>query len=306
MMTEMDWAFIIETRLKHVQHLVARGSGNILWDSEGYFFLHKSEATAETNFQVPKEAISLHHSLSGKITDYKKRPHVFTLRLANWKEYLFQSTQQADMQNWMQALNMAASVHSSPPLPAAVGRQKRFSRPLLPSSSSRLSWQDQLKKHETKSMELEKELATHREMPPDQNAKGIVLKDYKLKSDYLEYELMRFKTYSYLLQAGPSSTPRRGADLTLGAEGNSNGRALSDIADGSADQPVFRAQKNKEEKSCAERNSCQEFRQFKVFRIEETSLEVVNLSLPPSCKNVTITAASHKALLTQVNKHPVE
>ncbi|XP_071830210.1 uncharacterized protein [Apostichopus japonicus] len=206
-------------------------------------FLHKSEATAETNFQVPKEAISLHHSLSGKITDYKKRPHVFTLRLANWKEYLFQSTQQADMQNWMQALNMAASVHSSPPLPAAVGRQKRFSRPLLPSSSSRLSWQDQLKKHETKSMELEKELATHREMPPDQNAKGIVLKDYKLKSDYLEYELMRFKTYSYLLQAGPSSTPRRGADLTLGAEGNSNGRALSDIADGSADQPVFRAQK---------------------------------------------------------------
>lgn len=54
---------------------------------------------------------------------------------------------------------------------------------------------------------------------------------------------MRFKTYSYLLQAGPSSTPRRGADLTLGAEGNSNGRALSDIADGSADQPVFRAQK---------------------------------------------------------------
>ncbi|KAJ8022727.1 PH and SEC7 domain-containing protein 3 [Holothuria leucospilota] len=209
-------------------------------------YLHKTEATADSHFEIPKEAISLHHSLAGKTPNYKKRPNVFTLRLANWKEYLLQCTEPTSMQNWMQSLNMAASVHSSPPLPAAVGRQKRFTRPLLPSATSKLPLQNQLKNHESKCKELEQELATHRENSPDSSAKSTVTKDYKLKTEYLEYEVMRFKTYTYLLQAGPPSAPRDQTELH--SEGNSNGKATSptSVASGDSEQPVFRAHKDRD------------------------------------------------------------
>lgn len=56
-------------------------------------------------------------------------------------------------------------------------------------------------------------------------------------------QLMKFKTYSYLLQAGPSSSSKGGTGLWT--EGNSNGSAPTNttVVDGSSGQPVFRAHK---------------------------------------------------------------
>ena len=38
-----------------------------------------------------KNAVSIHHSLAMKASDYSKRPNVFYLRTADWRVYLFQA-----------------------------------------------------------------------------------------------------------------------------------------------------------------------------------------------------------------------
>ncbi|XP_022108257.1 PH and SEC7 domain-containing protein 2-like isoform X3 [Acanthaster planci] len=164
-------------------------------------YLHKSEMHHQMHFNTPKEAVSIHHSLSSKVSNYSKRPNVFNLRLANWREFFIQCLDSQDLQNWMQALNLAAAVHSAPPLPAAVGLQKTFRRPLLPSSPSKLNTQEQLGSHERKVESIEQELEDHRSYPPDQGQRASVMKDYQTKQEYLEYELSRFKTYIYLLRS---------------------------------------------------------------------------------------------------------
>jgi hypothetical protein len=44
-----------------------------------------------------------------------------------------------DCQLWIDAINYAAASLSAPPLPGACGSQKKFQRPLMPSSYTRLS-----------------------------------------------------------------------------------------------------------------------------------------------------------------------
>ncbi|XP_038060786.1 PH and SEC7 domain-containing protein-like isoform X2 [Patiria miniata] len=190
-------------------------------------YLHKSEMHHQMHFNSPKEAVSIHHCLASKVPNYNKRPNVFNLRLANWKEFLMQclpcddkqnqeagattdsntpqgSSDTQDLQNWMQALNLASAVHSAPPLPAAVGLQKTFRRPLLPSSLTKLNMQEQLANHERKVESIEQELEDHRTYPPDQGQRTSVMKDYQIKQEYLEFELSRFKTYIYLLRSQPT------------------------------------------------------------------------------------------------------
>lgn len=43
------------------------------------------------------------------------------------------------MQSWITRINTVAAMFSAPPFPAAIGSQKKFSRPLLPGSTSKLS-----------------------------------------------------------------------------------------------------------------------------------------------------------------------
>lgn len=43
------------------------------------------------------------------------------------------------MQSWITRINTVAAMFSSPPFPAAIGSQKKFSRPLLPGTMSKLS-----------------------------------------------------------------------------------------------------------------------------------------------------------------------
>ncbi|XP_033113894.1 PH and SEC7 domain-containing protein 1-like isoform X2 [Anneissia japonica] len=164
-------------------------------------YLHKSDIASQLNFHKPKESHSLHHCLATKDTEYSKRTNVFRVRHSDWSEYLTQCSDANEVQLWMQAFNIAAATLSTPPLPAGCGSMRRFTRPLLPSSSSKLSRAEQLQNHETKVAELEHELEEHRSYPPDKSARAAVLKDWDDKREYLEYEMTRFKTYVYLLQS---------------------------------------------------------------------------------------------------------
>lgn len=43
------------------------------------------------------------------------------------------------MQGWIKKINCVAAVFSAPPFPAAIGSQKKFSRPLLPATTTKLT-----------------------------------------------------------------------------------------------------------------------------------------------------------------------
>ena len=44
-----------------------------------------------------------------------------------------------ECQDWVDTINFVASSLSAPPLPGAVGSQRKFQRPLMPSTKTKLS-----------------------------------------------------------------------------------------------------------------------------------------------------------------------
>uniref|UniRef100_K7FM51 Pleckstrin and Sec7 domain containing 3 n=1 Tax=Pelodiscus sinensis TaxID=13735 RepID=K7FM51_PELSI len=157
-----------------------------------------------------KNAVSMHHALASKATDYEKRPNVLKLKTADWRVLLFQAPSPEEMQAWINKINCVAAVFSAPPFPAAIGSQKKFSRPLLPATTTKLSQEEQLKSHETKLKQISTELAEHRSYPPDKKLKGKEVDDYKLKDHYLEFEKIRYEIYVALLKEGGKKLLRSG------------------------------------------------------------------------------------------------
>ncbi|XP_062436137.1 PH and SEC7 domain-containing protein 1 [Rhea pennata] len=148
-----------------------------------------------------KNAISIHHSLATRASDYSKRPNVFYLRTADWRVFLFQAQNPEQMHSWITRINVVAAMFSAPPFPAAIGSQKKFSRPLLPSSCTRLSQEEQVKSHETKFKAMSAELVEHRSSLPEKKVKGKEYEELKQKEEYLEFEKSRYGTYAMLLRA---------------------------------------------------------------------------------------------------------
>uniref|UniRef100_A0A3P8QWX4 Pleckstrin and Sec7 domain containing a n=1 Tax=Astatotilapia calliptera TaxID=8154 RepID=A0A3P8QWX4_ASTCA len=148
-----------------------------------------------------KNAVSIHHSLAMKASDYSKRPNVFYLRTADWRVYLFQAPNAEQMQSWITRINTVAAMFSSPPFPAAIGSQKKFSRPLLPGTMSKLSEEEQVRSHEARFRAISTELAELRSYPPDRKVKGRELEEYRQRDEYLDFEKTRYGTYVMLLRA---------------------------------------------------------------------------------------------------------
>ncbi|XP_033840069.1 PH and SEC7 domain-containing protein 1-like isoform X2 [Periophthalmus magnuspinnatus] len=149
-----------------------------------------------------KNAVSIHHSLAMKASDYSKRPNVFYLRTADWRVYLFQAPNAEQMQSWITRINTVAAMFSSPPFPAAIGSQKKFSRPLLPGTMSRQTEEEQVRSHEARFRAVSTELAEVRSCPPpDRKVKGRELDEYRQRDEYLEFEKTRYGTYIMLLRA---------------------------------------------------------------------------------------------------------
>ncbi|XP_051251727.1 uncharacterized protein LOC127361270 isoform X2 [Dicentrarchus labrax] len=170
-------------------------------------YLQKDEYRAERELSEDdvKNAVSIHHSLAMRAADYSKRPNVFYLRTADWRVFLFQAPNAEHMQSWITRINVVAAMFSAPPFPAAIGSQKRFSRPLLPGSNTKLSQEEQVKSHENRFRAVSSELAELTASTPDRKVKGRELEEQKLRQEYLEFEKTRYGTYAMLLRAKLSS-----------------------------------------------------------------------------------------------------
>ncbi|KAM4730017.1 uncharacterized protein FYW61_010397 isoform 2-T3 [Anableps anableps] len=166
-------------------------------------YLQKDEYRTERELteEDVKNAVSIHHSLAMRAADYSKRPNVFYLRTADWRVFLFQAPSGEQMQSWITRINVVAAMFSAPPFPAAIGSQKRFSRPLLPGSNTKLSQDEQLKSHENRFRAVSSELAELAASTPDRRVKGRELEEQKLRKEYLEFEKTRYGTYAMLLRA---------------------------------------------------------------------------------------------------------
>ncbi|TRY79049.1 hypothetical protein DNTS_011028 [Danionella cerebrum] len=105
------------------------------------------------------------------------------------------------MQSWITRINTVAAMFSAPPLPSTVASQKKFSRPLLPGSASKLSQEEQVQAHESRFLSISTELAQLRSLPPERKVKARELEEYRLREEYLEFEKTRYETYSMLLRA---------------------------------------------------------------------------------------------------------
>lgn len=109
---------------------------------EGYFFQLTFMFTSQLSTQISDSVhntIRIHHALATKATDYKKKQHVFRLQTADQSEFLFQTSDSKELQSWIDTINFVCGSFSAPPLEGGVGSQKRFQRPLLPSSQTKLS-----------------------------------------------------------------------------------------------------------------------------------------------------------------------
>ncbi|XP_065096569.1 PH and SEC7 domain-containing protein 3 isoform X4 [Paramisgurnus dabryanus] len=167
-------------------------------------YLQKDEYKPEKSLSEDdlKNAISVHHALAIKPVDYEKKPNVLKLKTADWRVFLFQAQSPEEMESWMRIINSVAAMFSAPSFPAAIGSQKKFSRPLLPATTTRMSQEEQLKSHEAKLKHVSTELAEHRSYPPDKKVKAKEIDEYCLKEHYLEFEESRYEMYVKLLKEG--------------------------------------------------------------------------------------------------------
>uniref|UniRef100_A0A3Q1JLV1 Pleckstrin and Sec7 domain containing a n=1 Tax=Anabas testudineus TaxID=64144 RepID=A0A3Q1JLV1_ANATE len=167
-------------------------------------YLQKDEYRAERELteEDVKNAVSIHHSLAMRAADYSKRPNVFYLRTADWRVFLFQAPNAEQMQSWITRINVVAAMFSAPPFPAAIGSQKRFSRPLLPGSNTKLSQEEQVKSHENRFRAVSSELADLTGSTPDRKVKGRELEEQKVRQEYLEFEVRGYTRSHASLHSG--------------------------------------------------------------------------------------------------------
>lgn len=100
-------------------------------------YLHKDEHGLKNDSL--HNAVPIHHALATKAADYTKKEHVFRLQTAEQAEYLFQTSDSKELQSWIDTINFVSASLSSRALPGAVGSQRKFQRPLLPCSNTKLS-----------------------------------------------------------------------------------------------------------------------------------------------------------------------
>ncbi|KAM8732266.1 PH and SEC7 domain-containing protein 2 isoform 1-T2 [Acanthopagrus schlegelii] len=148
-----------------------------------------------------KNAVRIHHALATRATDYSKRANVLKLKTSDWRVFLLQAPSEEEMMSWIFRINLVAALFSAPAFPAAIGSMKKFCRPILPSSSTRLKQEEQLLSHESKLKQMSLELEEHRKNAPSVDPKSREWEEFRLKEHYLTYEKTRYETYITLLQA---------------------------------------------------------------------------------------------------------
>ncbi|KAM6923839.1 PH and SEC7 domain-containing protein 2 [Xenentodon cancila] len=166
-------------------------------------YLQKDEYKPDTDISEVdlKNAVRIHHALATRATDYSKKANVLKLKTSDWRVFLLQAPSEEEMMSWIFRINLVAALFSAPAFPAAIGSMKKFCRPILPSSSTRLNQEEQLLSHERKLKQMSLELEEHRKNQPSADPKSREWEEYRLKEHYLTYEKTRYEKYISLLQA---------------------------------------------------------------------------------------------------------
>ncbi|XP_015276580.1 PREDICTED: PH and SEC7 domain-containing protein 4 [Gekko japonicus] len=166
-----------------------------------YFFKDENRLDALSS----EDPIGVHHALAERASKYTKRPNVFRLQTADWHVFLFQAPTPEEMNSWISRINLVAAMFSSPPFPAAVGSQRKFVRPILPTATCKNSLEDQHLAHEDSMDKVSDELLEHQRNLPNKHGRSRDLEEYHLKKEYLLYEKRRYETYVRLLEVKLSS-----------------------------------------------------------------------------------------------------
>ncbi|XP_038626959.1 PH and SEC7 domain-containing protein 2 isoform X2 [Tachyglossus aculeatus] len=164
-------------------------------------YLQKDEYKADKDLSEAdlKNAIRVHHALATRASDYSKKSNVLKLKTADWRVFLFQAPSREEMLSWILRINLVAAIFSAPAFPAAICSMKKFCRPLLPSSTTRLCQDEQLRSHENKMRQITEELAEHSLNPAKKSTKSKEAEEARLKEHYLTFEKSRYETYIRLL-----------------------------------------------------------------------------------------------------------
>lgn len=173
-------------------------------------YLHKDEHGFRRSQMSDNlhNAIRIHHALATKATDYTKKQHVFRLQTADQAEYLFQTSDSKELCSWVETINFVCGAYSAAPLAGAVGSQRKFQRPLLPCTHTKLSMRDQLTDHEERSERLEEELMALRQARDN-------TPHARDKEHYLVYEIKRYRTYAMVMRARACGSGAEGAAPAL-------------------------------------------------------------------------------------------
>merc|ERR1712098_140829 len=76
-------------------------------------------------------------------------------------EYLFQTSDQKELETWVETINTVVSRYSCAPLPAPCSNTAKFQRPLYPSSRSKQSLSEQLTNHRQHVRDLSQQRTAH-------------------------------------------------------------------------------------------------------------------------------------------------
>ncbi|XP_035246511.1 uncharacterized protein LOC118212589 isoform X6 [Anguilla anguilla] len=153
------------------------------------------------DWRSAEEVVSVHHSLAEPVRSYTKRPHVFRLQTADWRVYLLQAASAEQVSSWLSRVNLVSALYSSPPFPAAVGSQRRFSRPILPAKASPLTLEQKLQSHSRMLESFSEDLRLlQEELPNGRRAKPRELEEHRLREEYLQHEKTRYEVYLQVLE----------------------------------------------------------------------------------------------------------
>merc|ERR1712025_1449625 len=165
-----------------------------------YCFKDEKSAQLTSSYESPMSAMRVHHSLATIAGDYTKKQFVFRLRTCDRAEYLFQTSDQKELETWVETINTVVARYSSPPLPPPCSSSSKFQRPLYSSSSSKLSLSEQLASHRSQVRELNQELVLLTNNKPNKGAKAVVWSEFREKGEFLESEVGRYSTYISVLE----------------------------------------------------------------------------------------------------------
>ncbi|XP_036439330.1 PH and SEC7 domain-containing protein 3-like [Colossoma macropomum] len=155
-------------------------------------FLQKEEYDPNKGLSMAdlKNAISLHHAMSWRVADYKKRPNVLCIRTADQRYFFFQAESKEELISWVTTVDRIAACNSAPVLSAVCNTGGRHPQ-VLPSFTTYLSPEQQLKSHEAQLQKLLAHLEYHRSLPP---------MSYYWNADFLQKELIRYTKYVDVLK----------------------------------------------------------------------------------------------------------